>query len=78
MNSEPGEVFPLSHIARNPGGLRFYKRLLRTLAEASKKGRAEDRVFGKDSCGDEIPEEHNNPQVGAATGASRMMLLFDW
>ena len=78
MNSEPGEVFPLSHIARNPGGLRFYKRLLRTLAEASKKDRAEDRLFSKDSRGNEIPGENHNPQVRAATGANRMMLLFDW
>jgi hypothetical protein len=48
------------------------------LAEASEKSRAEDRVFGEDSRGDDIPEEHHSPQVGAATGANRMMLLFNW
>jgi hypothetical protein len=66
----------LSHIAHNPGGLRFYKRLLRMLAEACEGGRAEDRLFSKDSRGNEIPGENHNPQVRAATGANRMMLSF--
>ena len=66
----------MSHIAHNPGGLRFYKRLLRMLAEACEGGRAEDRLFSKDSRGNEIPGENHNPQVRAATGANRMMLSF--